>query len=255
MLITPGGWLSFQLCRQLSSPRPKKKHCNECYSDSGWAGCNGCRKSTSSGNMFLDGQVLYACSRAQKTDWLSSFEAEYYASASSASDAVLVKEVVEFRSHRKAQLHLLLDSTAARGVIARRGVGRIKHIQIRALFLQGLHKQGQLTVHPVGAKENTADLGTKQLSGSRVRLRMGWLGFFAEGKPVGERNNVFTWKASNLKEWSTVRRVGNFALAALLLATSFVGGEGTEVFCRKCSSVMSVCKDVMCSHVRRACRS
>ena len=158
--------------------------------------------STSSGNMFLDGQVLYACSRAQKTDWLSSGEAEYYASASSASDTVLVKEVVEFLSQRKAQLHLLLDSTAARGVIARRGVGRIKRIQIRTLFLQGLHKQGQLTVHPVGTKENTADLGIKQLSGSRVRLLMGWLGFFAEGKPVGERNNVFTWKANNLKEWS-----------------------------------------------------
>ena len=72
-------------------------------------------------------------------------------------------------------------------MIARRGVARIKHIQIRALFLQDLHKQGKLTVRPVGTKENTADLGTKPLSGSRIRLLMGWLGFFSEGKPVGEK--------------------------------------------------------------------
>ena len=195
-----------------SSVVDSQEHCVECNSDSDWAGCKGTRKSTSSGNMFLDGQLLYSFSRTQKTVALSSGEAEYYASASSASDAVLVKEVVEFLSQKKAQLHLFLDSSAARGVIARRGVGRIKHIQIRTLFLQDLHKQGKLTVRPVGTKENTADLGTKPLSGNRIRLLMGWLGFYSEGKPV-EKEKREHMESKQLKAMvHRVRRVGTLHL-------------------------------------------
>ena len=62
--------------------------------------------------MFLDGQLLYEFSRTQNTVALSSGEVEYYASASAASDAVLVKEVVEFLSQKKASLQLFLDSSA-----------------------------------------------------------------------------------------------------------------------------------------------
>ena len=39
-----------------SSIADSQEHCVECYSDSDWAGCKVSRKSTSSGNMFLDGQ-------------------------------------------------------------------------------------------------------------------------------------------------------------------------------------------------------
>ena len=83
-------------------------------------------------------------------------------------------------------MNLYLDSSAARGIITRQGVGRVKHLQIRTLFLQELHKQGTLSVHPVGTKENTADIGTKPLSGKRIKLLLHWLGFQDENNdPVG----------------------------------------------------------------------
>ena len=127
--------------------------------------------------MFLDSQLIYAFSRTQRSISLSSGEAEYYAAASSASDSLLLKEGIEFLTCRKCIVHLHLDSSAARGIITRQGVGRVRHLQIRTLFLQDLHKQGILSVHPVGTKDNTADIGTKPLSGKRIKLLMHWLGF------------------------------------------------------------------------------
>ena len=142
-------------------------------------------------------------------------------------------------------------------MIARRGVARIEHIQIRTLFLQDLDKQGKFTVQSVGTKENTADLGTKPLSGSRMRLLMGWLGLLSEGKPVEEQQQRDHMESKQIKAMvQRVRCVGNFALAALFLGTGIVGSAGAKVMDdRRCSTVMSVSKHVMCSHVRWACQS
>ena len=88
-------------------------------------------------------------SRNQKSVALSSGEAEYYAGASAASDSILLKEAIQFLTGKRCKVNLYLDSSAARGIITRQGVGRVKHLQIRTLFLQELHKQGTLSVHPV----------------------------------------------------------------------------------------------------------
>ena len=103
---------------------PKEYHLLEVFSDSDWAGKKDTRRSTSSGNVFLDGQVIYSFSRSQKTVSLSSGEAEYYAGASAASDSILLKEAVQFLTGKRCVTHLHLDSSAARGIITRQGVER-----------------------------------------------------------------------------------------------------------------------------------
>ena len=53
----------------------------------------------------------------------------------------------QFVTGKRCQVNLYLDSSAARGIITRQGVGRVKHLQMRTLFLQELRKQGTLSVH------------------------------------------------------------------------------------------------------------
>ena len=203
-----------------STVAEKQEHLLEVFSDSDWAGNKSSIKSTSSGTMFLDGQVIYTFSRNQKSVALSSGEAEYYAGASAASDSILLKEAIQFLTGKRCQVNLYLDSSAARGIITRQGVGRVKHLQIRTLFLQELHKQGTLSVHPVGAKENTADIGTKLLSGKRIKLLLHWLGFQDENnEPVGSEE--LQEHRSQEQARASVRMIkskGNFAFAALLFS-------------------------------------
>ena len=198
----------------------KQEHLLEVFSDSDWAGNKSSRKSTSSGTMFLDGQVIYTFSRNQKSVALSSGEAEYYAGASAASDSILLKEAIQFLTGKRCKVNLYLDSSAARGIITRQGVGRVKHLQIRTLFLQELHKQGTLSVHPVGTKENTADIGTKPLSGKRIKLLLHWLGFQDENnEPVG-REELQEHRSQEQARASVrmIKSKGNFAFAALLFS-------------------------------------
>ena len=166
---------------------PKEHHLLEVFSDSDWAGKKDTGRSTSSGIVCLDGQCIYSFSRNQKSVSLSCGEAEYYAGASEASDSILLQEAIQFVTRKSCKVHLYMDSSAARGIISRQGVGRVKHLQIRTLFLQDLHKQGTISVHPAGTKENTADIGTKPLSAKRIRLLLHWLGFeTGDNEPVGK---------------------------------------------------------------------
>ena len=206
----------------------KQEHLLEVFSDSDWAGSKSTRKSTSSGTMFLDGQVIYTFSRNQKSVALSSGEAEYYAGASAASDSILLKEAIQFLTGKRCQVNLYLDSSAARGIITRQGVGRVKHLQIRTLFLQELHKQGTLSVHPVGTKENTADIGTKPLSGKRIKLLLHWLGFQDENnEPVGsEELQEHRTQEQAKASVRMIKSKGNFVFAALLFSAISGISEG-----------------------------
>ena len=248
-----------------STVAEKQEHLLEVFSDSDWAGNKSSRKSTSSGTMFLDGQVIYTFSRNQKSVALSSGEAEYYAGASAASDSILLKEAIQFLTGRRCQVNLYLDSSAARGIITRQGVGRVKHLQIRTLFLQELHKQGTLSAHPVGTKENTADIGTKPLSGKRIKLLLHWLGFQDENnEPVGseelqEHRSQEQAKASVRMNKSK----GNFAFAALLF--SAISGISEGLFAGKVSGTVlqpevgtvlwqdSMCSDMSACEQDRMC--
>ena len=166
---------------------PKEYHLSEVFSDSDWAGRKDTRRSTSSGIVCLDGQCIYSFSRNQKSVSLSSGDAEYYAGASAASNSILLQEAEKFLTRKSCKVHLCMDSSAARGIITKQGVGRVKHLQIKTLFLQDLHKQGTISVHSVGTKENAADTGTKPFSAKRIELLLHWLGFqTGDNEPVGK---------------------------------------------------------------------
>ena len=139
---------------------------------------------------------IYSFSRNQKSVSLSSGEAEYHAGAS-AADSILLQEAIKILTRKSCKVHLYMGSSAARGIITRQGVGRVKHLQTRTLFLQDLHKQGTISVHPVATKENTADIGTKPLSAKRIKLLLHWLGFqTGDNEPVGFKSRFRNFKKS-----------------------------------------------------------
>ena len=105
---------------------------------------------------------------------LSSAEAEIYAGVSACCDGKLMQACIQFllEDGVKVEFTLNLDNSAAKAFFFRSGVGRIRHISVRVLWLQREVKLGMVTPSTVSTRDNTADLGTKRLSRERMRYLM-----------------------------------------------------------------------------------
>eukprot|EP00435_Cladocopium_sp_Y103_P071106 s873_g36.t1 len=152
----------------------------EMFSDSDWAAHKGHRRSVSSGIICFQGCLLLATSRTQKVVALSSAEAEVHAAVSTTCDGLLLRVCIEFCTGEKVRLKIILDNSAAKQVLQRSGVGRIRHLSCRVLWIQQLVKQKQLETCAIPTKHNYADLGTKKLSRDRMHYLMHGVGVFDE---------------------------------------------------------------------------
>ena len=75
------------------------------------------------------------------------------------------------------------DSSAALSFSSRRGLGTMRHIETRYLWLQDRIQRGHLTVHKVHTSKNVADFLTKAVSGSVLDEHLATLGFvFRQGR-------------------------------------------------------------------------
>ena len=104
---------------------------------------------------------------------LSSAEAEFYAmiEATVRSKGMLstMKEI-GFRMTERVQLYT--DSSAAKSFVSRRGLGKMKHLEIRDLWLQREVGLGLVVVNKVEGLRNPADLMTKYLKRWEIELRL-----------------------------------------------------------------------------------
>ena len=61
-------------------------------------------------------------------------------------------------------MRLHIDSTAAKGIIERVGLHKVRHLDVDMLWLQSQTAKEAMSVHKVGGEENVADLMTKNLN-------------------------------------------------------------------------------------------
>ena len=139
------------------------------FSDSDWAGDSESRKSTSAGMVFYGHALVEAFASSQQIVALSSAEAEYVAMVKAAAHGLELSSTLAVSADdSRPTVHLFSDSKAARAVSCRRGIGRIKHLAIRFLWLQEMTASGEIAVHTVSTTANPADLGTKPLDARRI---------------------------------------------------------------------------------------
>ena len=97
------------------------------------------RKSTSEGFHALGSYIrcpLFNSSRTQKIISLSSCEAELPAIVSSASDGIYIREVLESAHGTKVDRYIFTDSSSARQLVTKRGVGKARRLDGKLLWVQ-----------------------------------------------------------------------------------------------------------------------
>ena len=113
---------------------------------------------------------------------LSSAEAEFYAMVDCVIKAKWVGTIAREMGLGEVDKVLVLgtDSSAAKSFVSRRGLGRMRHIEVRDLWLQIEVAAGRVKVVKVKGDENPADLMTKFLKVEEIRERLERMGIRVE---------------------------------------------------------------------------
>ena len=136
-------------------------------SDSDWAGDVKTRRSTSGMMILLGRHLLHFASRLQKTVALSSGEAELNAQVLGLTEGLGVSSLCR-EWGLPSTVSCFCDSSAARGIASRVGVGRMKHLQVRQLWIQEQVRQGRATVSWMPRNDNLADVLTHPCSENQL---------------------------------------------------------------------------------------
>ena len=113
---------------------------------------------------------------------MSSGEAEYYAALKPASMALGFRSMAADLCEN-IKFVLRSDSAAALGIIGRRGLGKVRHLETGYLWLQDVVTAKRISVRKVKGTENPADLGTKHLKVEDISRHLDFLNFtFRDGR-------------------------------------------------------------------------
>ena len=105
------------------------------FTDSDWAGCKTTFRSTSGGVALWGSHCIKTWWSTQATIALSSAEAELYALTKGAAQGLGMMTLMEdFGIPTAVTVHT--DASAAIGLVRRAGLGKLRHLNVRYVWLQ-----------------------------------------------------------------------------------------------------------------------
>ena len=112
---------------------------------------------------MLAGGPVKSWSNRQASPALSSGEAEYYAIVKAAAEALGIQSLAADLGWQ-VKVQLRVDSSAAKAMVSRSGVGKVRHLEVRYLWVQDALNRKRFELRKVPGKTNPADVLTKPLS-------------------------------------------------------------------------------------------
>ena len=178
--------------------------------------------------------LLYSFTRRQSVIAQSSGEAELYATAAGVSEGILLRKVLAFLG-MVLGLRTLSDFSANNAMTHRLGVGRVRHLEVKVLWLQQMVYKGLLTMTWQAGKDSNSDLGTKVLTKSRFQELVTSCGPRMMEEKV---NQVKALRGSTI----TAAQAGQL-LSAVTLLTQLAGVTGVDGSEEMGNSYNSVCHE------------
>ena len=117
--------------------------------------------------MMMGDGVVKTWSSTQTTIAQSSGEAEYYALVRAVAEGLGMQSVMRDLGW-EMRVRLWVDSSAAKSIASRAGLGRVRHLEVKFLWLQKVVRDRRLEVRKVHGADNPADVLTKPKSASEV---------------------------------------------------------------------------------------
>ena len=198
----------------------RNKPCIQAWSDSDWAGERSSRKSVDCVVIKLYGCTIHSSSRGQQATALSSAEAELGGAHRAALYAVSIQNSWLEMFSACLNIEIYMDSSAGKIMGTRRGKGRVRHLEVKQLYLQRLVNSGRVNLNKCRGDDNVADVGTKPIERRKIARFMEQLNIEVLGAADSSRQQVIgAWGPAGV--WQ--------AIATLLAAGLFGRTDGQEL--------------------------
>ena len=76
----------------------------------------------------------------------------------------------------KVQVRIWTDSSASKAIANRRGLGKLRHVELKSLWMQDMVKEGRIQLKTVKSNENIANRLTKPKSRAEVEALLERMG-------------------------------------------------------------------------------
>ena len=117
---------------------------------------------------MFEGSVVKTWSSTQASVAQSSGEAEYYALVKAACEALGVQSLLRDMG-KAATITLWIDSSAAKGIASRTGLGKMRHMEVKFLWIQESLKRKRFVIRKIAGVDNCADVLTKPQSFAQMQ--------------------------------------------------------------------------------------
>ena len=122
---------------------------------------------------MLGGHLIRSYAKTQAVQALSSAEAELYACVRASCEGLGLQSLFkDFGIHVEARI--FADASAALGIIGRRGLGKMRHIDTQHLWVQRASAQRRLKYQKTAGTANPADICTKAVEAWRLAQHLGF---------------------------------------------------------------------------------
>jgi hypothetical protein len=169
------------------------------YSDSDWAGNKITRKSTSGGVASISGGALKHWSSTQGTVAMSVGEAEYYAMVKAAAEGLGIQSLAKDLGYDFG-LRIWVDSTTAKAIASRIGLGRVRHMEVKYLWAQEAHKNARFQIRKIASERNPSDVLTKPKSATDMKQKLAMV-----GASIQKKGDWLRIKSGSRVQWADVK--------------------------------------------------
>ena len=135
--------------------------------DANWCGCKLTRKSASGASISKGKHLIKAWSKTQSILAKSTAESELYG-FKGACEGLGVSTLLKDLGEVSPQFRMHVDATAAKGIIERKGLNKLRHIELDILWLQEQKARKLLPLDKLLGTDNVADLMTKNLPAATI---------------------------------------------------------------------------------------
>ena len=121
--------------------------------------------------MTIGNNVIKTWSTTQGVIALSSGEAEFYGIVKGAGIALGILGMMK-DFDVDAAIAVKTDASAAKGIANRRGLGKVRHIEVSQLWVQEQVSRGMIHIEKVAGPQNIADALTKHVESEGIEKHM-----------------------------------------------------------------------------------